>query len=58
MTPLDYISSLKYDTWYMFDEIPEDIKTEVIEIMDASMDKPYTFVWELWSFKKCLNSMI
>lgn len=49
---VDYIAALKYDEWYLFLLIPEDIKEEVIIQMDECVIKNYTFIWEGDWFKK------
>ena len=58
MTAPDFISELKHDRWNLFSAIPEDIKVECIELMDESMMKPYTFIFEMDLYKKVLRSDI
>ena len=36
MTPKDYILGLTYSDWHNIADIPEEIRTEVIELIDES----------------------
>lgn len=54
-TATDYIKELRYDEWYLFLFIPEEIKREVIIQMDECTDQFYTFIWEGSWFKRVMR---
>lgn len=57
MTADEFVEAIKYDQWHLFHMIPDDIKYQVIELMDECIDKPYTYIFEGSWYKKILRSI-
>ena len=48
----DYLLNLTYIDWHYINNIPEDIKTEVINLIDESYHCGYTFNDDSTGFQK------